>query len=142
MSNCYNQRLQRDLANLSVAFPLLVGDESEFVIVRDVRLPAGYNRTSIDLLLELPPDYPISPPGIGSYRAYIRPGLRYRGHDLEDLHTFQTPDVDTPGFAPWAWLCYQRIDWQPHRDDLIKFVEMVRADLSQPKTKRSLWNLL
>lgn len=97
MSNMYNPRLQRDLANLSRAFELWVGDEYEFVIVRGVRLPEGFNRTNIDLLIDLPTDYPVSPPGVGSYRVYINPELRYRGRALEDLHAYRTPEVDAPG---------------------------------------------
>jgi hypothetical protein len=133
-------RLERDLRCLSRAFPLWIGDDDKFVVVSGLKLPPGYNYSTTDLLIEIPDSYPVTPPGVANH-VFINPHLRLHGRELEDLHTYTTPKFDTPGFGPWAWLCYEHIDWWPERDDLIKFVEMVRADLSKPKT-RSRWSLL
>jgi hypothetical protein len=130
----------RDLENLSQAFTIWIGDCNDFVVVADLRLPHGFNRPTTDLLIELPPGYPVAPPGVGCH-IYVHPNLRLHGRGLTDLHSRSTPSFATPGFGPWAWLCYERIEWCPERDDLIKFVEMVRADLSQAKTE-SAWSLL
>ena len=127
-------RLQRDLARLSEHFDLWIDDDYRFVIVRGVRLPPGYNYDETDLLLEIPADYPITPPGIGEDRVYVSPDLRCFGRTLTDLHPWQTPKYQVPGFGPWAWLCYQAIGWSFLTDDLVKFVEMVRADLTSPST--------
>lgn len=135
-----NQRLERDLRNLSRAFPLWIADDYEFVVVGGIKLPPGYFPGKTDLLVEIPEDYPIAPPGVGR-RVYVNPHLQFRGRELDDLHPNTTPDFATPGFGPWAWFCYQHIEWWPERDDLIKFVEMVRADLTNNKTI-SKWSIL
>jgi hypothetical protein len=87
------------------------------------------------LLIELPHDYPLSPPGLGDYRVFASPYLLFWSRMLQDLHPETTPCYATPGFGPWAWWCYQYIRWSPRRDDLVRFVEMVRADLTNPPTK-------
>ena len=136
-----NPRLERELSDLSRAFPLWIADDFAFVIVSKLRLPAEYNKSCTDLLIELPPDYPVCPPGLGNNRVYVDPNLRYRNRILQDLHPGNTARFATPGFGPWAWFCYERIEWWPDRDDLITFVEMVRADLSCTKTKSILSSL-
>jgi len=127
-------RLHQDLERLSYLFPLCIDDDYRFVIVRAVRLPPGYNCNETSLLIELPPDYPCSPPGIAGYRVFASPNLRFRGRPLADLHPHNYPGYATPGFGPWAWLCYQAIAWDLFTDNLVKFVEMVRADLTDPPT--------
>ena len=130
---------ERHLRALSAAFPLWVGDDDEFVIVSGMKLPPGYNESSTNLLIDLPSDYPFSPPGVGDNRVYLPPTLRLRRRKLKDLHEDRTPGFSTPGFGPWAWFCYERVDWSPQRDDLITFVEMVRADLTNPETSWRPW---
>jgi hypothetical protein len=125
--------LHQDLKRLSDHFPLWLDDDYRFVVVRGVKLPPGYNYDTTDLLVGLPADYPCSPPGIGDSPVYTSPDLRFHGRVLADLHP-GNPKYATPGHAPWAWLCYRTIDWDPLIDDLIKFVEMVRADLTDPPT--------
>ena len=62
--------LREDLESLSIYFDLWVDDAYHFVIVQSVRLPFGYSYEKIDLLLELPADYPLSPPGVGDARVF------------------------------------------------------------------------
>ena len=78
---------------------------------------------------EMPRDYPLCPPGIGTH-TYVSPDLQFNGRQLRDVHAGVTP-----GWGRWAWLCYQSIHWDPHRDDLVTFMEMVRADLTNPPTR-------
>lgn len=127
-------RLERHLKLLSKQYPLWIDDDYRFVIVGRVRLPPGYNCREASLLIELPLDYPVTPPGVGGHRVYVYPQLRFRGRALHDLHPERTPGYLTPGFGPWAWWCYQRITWIPSRDDLIRLVEMIRADMFNPRT--------
>jgi hypothetical protein len=126
------QPLEKHLRRLSCAFQLQVADNYRFVIVGGVRLPPGYNHTLTSVLVEIPSDYPLSPPGIGNNRVYVSPRLRFRGRTLKDVHPDARPSYPTPGSGDWAWWCYQEIRWDPVRDDLIRFMEMFRVDLTNP----------
>jgi hypothetical protein len=128
-------RLEQDLRDLSRALPLLIADDYAYVIACGLKLPPGYNTRCTDMLFELPSDYPLSPLGVGDSHVYLPPALRLHGRRLEDLHEWRRPEFETPGFGKWAWFCYEYIDWSPTRDNLIKFVEMVRADLTRAKTR-------
>jgi hypothetical protein len=125
--------LDEELQQLSRGFELWIDDDSHFVILGGVKLRPGYNAPETQLLIEIPQDYPVSPPGIGASRVYVPATLNYRGRRLRQVHEQQRPNFETPGFGPWAWWCYCQIAWDPTRDDLTKFVEMVRADLSNPQ---------
>jgi hypothetical protein len=124
-----NYVLEEHLRGLSVAYSVSVSDDNRWIIVRNFKTPPGFNQYYIDILIRVPKDYPVSPPGTGS-RVYIPSGLRFKGKKLADVY----PDVN-PGWGSWAWFCYQNIKWDPTRDDLVKFMEMVRLDLTNSKTK-------
>jgi hypothetical protein len=113
-----------------MAYSLEVTDDYRFVIVHGFRLPPGFNWSTTDMLVEIPSDYPCSPSGVGCSRIYVPKGIRYWGYRLRDCH-----EGVTPGWGNWAWLCYRHIQWDPHSDDLVKFMEMVRADLTDPPTE-------
>jgi len=130
-----SDKLYRQLRELSHGFPIWIGDDGDFVVVGRVRLPAGYNRAETELLIDIPYDYPLTPPGVGHHRVYVPPCLRYGGRELKDIHEATTPSFETPGFGPWAWWCYEDIRWDPLRDTLITFVEMIRADMAHPSTQ-------
>ena len=128
--------LEQHVAALSQAVPIALDQAFRFAIIQRVLLPPKYNRKSTDLLIEIPRDYPLSPPGVGEYRVFVAPNLMFQGRRLRDLHPNTTPRFQTPGYGPWAWLCYEHITWEPHRDDLIHLLEMIRADLTNPPTEQ------
>jgi len=99
--------------------------------VYGIRLPTGYNYSTIPILIEVPDDYPLSPPGVGDSHIYLPRALRYQGRVLKDFHEHS----GFRGNNQWSWFCYQQIDWDPNYDDLISFIEMVRADLADPEPK-------
>ena len=122
--------LDQQLRELSLGYPLSISDDYDWIIASRFRLPPGFNLQHTTVLLEIPSDYPLSPPGIGS-RVYLPPSLRFGDKKLKDLH-----EGTTPGWGSWAWFCYEWIRWDPHRDDLVKFLEMIRADLTNPPTRK------
>ncbi|OHB65849.1 MAG: hypothetical protein A2V70_16655 [Planctomycetes bacterium RBG_13_63_9] len=126
--------MQDPLVELSRYFCLWVDDWDRFVIVREVTLPPGFNRRSTDVLIELPEDYPMSPPGVAGSRIYVNAGLTFHRRIPAEYRECSSPTYGTPGFGPWAWICYEHIHWNPVRDNLVRFVEMLRADLTQPPT--------
>ena len=76
MVESINPYLERHLRDLSQAFGLWIADDDTFVIVSGLKLPPGYNECETDLLIELPLDYPLSPPGIGDNHVYLPTRLR------------------------------------------------------------------
>lgn len=128
MSSC-SPRLTNDLKLLSVGYPLSVSGDDKWLIVHDFKLPPGFNYSSMDILVEVPRDYPCTPPGVATH-VYLLEKLRFKGKKLRHLH-----EGVTPGWGDWAWFCYQRIDWDPNRDDLVNFMEMMRTDLTNPETR-------
>ena len=124
--------LLKHLRELSYVCRIDLPDDYSYIIIHDVHLPSGYNYSSISILVEIPPDYPMSPPGIGNNRIYLPKDLRFRSTKLEDLHESSSP---CEGDEDWAWFCYEHIQWDPNYDDLATLLEMIRADLNNPKTQ-------
>lgn len=122
-------RLKQDIRALSYVYPLAVDDEFETLIVQNFNLPPGYNFDKIKVRLRLPDDYPENPPGIGSSSVYVPRALKYRGRKPKDFHKNCGPSKE------WAWWCYESIDWNPSKDNLITFFELLRAHLTNPKTR-------
>lgn len=64
--------------------------------------------TYISVLIDIPPDWPIHPPGVGfshpSFAIHM-PSLFYNGERLH--HLFEC------NHSPWNWACFQRMDWKP-----------------------------
>ena len=100
-----------------------------FIIVHEVNLPPGYNFNKISVLIEIPSEYPLFPPGIGNSKIYLPRGLLFNGRKLKDFHE----DIVFENNMNWGWFCYQHINWDPNWDDLTTLLEMIRADLSDPK---------
>jgi hypothetical protein len=79
--------------------------------------------------VELPEDYPLSPPGVNGNltRILVEAGLRYRGYKPADY--YEGHQWAPPG---WAWWCYQKMEWNPGHDNLVSLLELVRTDMSKP----------
>lgn len=116
---------EKHLRELSYGYCLDVDDEFRFFILRKFNLPSGYNRATIDIWTEIPTDYPESAPGVGGSFVYVPEGLKFHGRTPNDYH-------QGIGRRGWAWWCYESIDWDPCRDDLISFFEIVRAHMTDP----------
>ena len=117
--------LEHDLIELSYDYRIDVDEDLEYFIVRQFKLPPGYNTSAIDIMVEIPDDYPESPPGVGESHVYVPEGLLFHGQEPEDYHDWTGPDG-------WAWWCYSSISWDPCKDNLITFFEIMRAHLTDP----------
>jgi len=120
------KRLFDDLVQLSHAYTIAVDDDYESIIVKNFNLPPGYNRGQIPVMLMIPSRYPESAPGIGKARVYVPEDLRYQGKKPEDFH-------DNGHLNGWAWWCYEWIEWNPCKDNLVTFFEMLRAHMTNPE---------
>ena len=118
--------LERHLSDLSYVYTISVDEDMRFFIVRNFDLPPGYNRRQIDIWVEIPSDYPESAPGVGGSDVYVPKGLKFHGRKPSDYHGSSGP-------KGWAWWCYEWIDWNPCKDNLISFFELVRAHMTNPR---------
>lgn len=123
-------QLLRHLKALSYAYALSVSNDYRHLKVHRVKLPPGFNASHVDVLIDIPADYPMSPPGVGNSRIYLPCGLRFRGKPLEHLY-----EGSSNGRKEWAWFCYRGIRWNPCQDDLIRLMELNRVYLTNPLTK-------
>ena len=126
----YN-RLSFDIKKLSCVYSVTLNDNFERLVVSNFNLPPGYNHDYVSVLLMLPSDYPESPPGTGDSNVYLPKGLLFEGEKPADYHENHGPDDD------WAWWCYQEIQWDLCKDDLITFFELLRAHMTNPVTELS-----
>jgi hypothetical protein len=87
---CRSPILAQHLRVLGRVYPGSASADRRWVIVQGFHLPPGYWRTHTEVLVGMPDDYPLCPPGVSS-RVYLRPSLGFRGRDLKNLHVGTTP---------------------------------------------------
>jgi hypothetical protein len=105
-----------------------LSEDGRWVLVQDFVLPAGYNVATTQVLMSIPPDYPVRAPGPLPHGIYLPTGLKSQGRTPRHIMEGQGP-----GWGKWSWLCMYRIDWDSRRgDDLVRLLELVRAILSLP----------
>lgn len=124
-----NAILENHFRHLSHVYPITLSRDQQWATFRGFRLPRGFNRGYISILLKCPPDYPRTPPGINR-DLFVPGGLQYQGRPLVHLH----PNV-SPGWGDWGWYCFHRIAWDMHRDNLLTFLDMFRTELTRPATR-------
>jgi len=117
--------LKEHLLELSRVYPLKLDDRLRWFIIQRFSLPPGYTWTETDVLVDIPSDYPESPPGVGNSRVYLPQGLRYCTRKPRDYHEWTGPQG-------WAWWCYEWILWDSRKDNLITFTELFRTHMTNP----------
>lgn len=126
------QKISQELHELSNEYAFRSAEPYDGLIVEGFRLPSGFNRAHTRVLIIIPPEYPDVVPGVAS-PIYVEKGLRFRGQSLADVHEYITP-----GWGSWAWMCFQSIDWSA-RDSLKTLMEVIRANVTNPPTKKGLF---
>jgi ubiquitin-protein ligase len=87
-----------------------IDPDGGWVVIYDFELPPYYNYETVDILIELPPDYPATPP----QWFYTDPGLRRRDGKVMS-HYFQHQLRERSG---WAACCLHIRSWAPTADPL------------------------
>jgi hypothetical protein len=122
--------LRKHICELSCALTVDVYGDFSAIVVRGFTTPPHYNKTIIDVRMDIPKDYPLRPPGLSPHRIYLPTGLLFKGRTPHDYH----PGVGPPG---WAWWCFEKIAWDPCRDDLITLIELLRATMTDQSRRGS-----
>ena len=81
-----------------------------WVLLPAYSLPAGWNRTSTDIVFQIQANHP----GAAPYGFYTPTGLLHGGHALSN---YQAPAPTQPPFGgQWGIFSWSPEDWQPHAD--------------------------
>jgi hypothetical protein len=101
-------------------------------------LPPQWNKTETQLLIELPPSYPL----VGPQGFYLDPYLRTRA-GRTPAHYLERQARQQRGKGRWIWFCLERKDvprggWRAAArildgDNLLGYTELIRAVLSRPE---------
>lgn len=115
-----NARLATDLAAVAAVLPIEASRDGRWMLSRYFPLPRGFNSTTTRLLLPIPQLYPQAPP----CAVYLSPDVRLHDRPLPNLYPDRGPTRE------WAWLCMYPQSWDPCRDSLVRFLDLVRTELS------------
>lgn len=117
--------LAQHLRAVAAILPVQISPDNRWLHVPRFPLPAGFSASTTNVLIGVPPRYPITPPGILPYGVFLPRELRFRDRALPNLYP-----RSEPAWRGWAWLCFRPRTWDPCRDSLSRFLEMLRSELS------------
>lgn len=125
------ERRQREIELIQAAYGELdLGPDLDWLLIKQWPLPAGWNKKSTEVLVLIPPGYPVTPPD----SFYTEPDLCLAGGG-QPGNTAQGHSVNG---RSWRWFSYhvEAGDWRPHADllqghNLLTFLEGVRRRLSE-----------
>ena len=103
-------------------------DLVKWVHILEFDLPDGWDRKTTELLIEIPPVYPNTPP----YDFFIDQRLKTKDGRTPS-HYEQNSRYKKEG---WAWLCLHIQSWKPHNnvvdgDNLLKVCECIYTELTE-----------
>ena len=103
-------------------------DDGAYVQVRNIALPPGWNRSSADVLIAVPPGYPVTPPD----NFFVPVGLRLANGQMPSNYSEGTIMLN----QEWGQFSFHSQEWQPtpeesHGDNLLTFLALVERRLSE-----------
>lgn len=106
------------------------GEGYQWIVVKGVLLPDGWNRSETDVLIRIRPGYPTTPPD----NFYVEADLRLANGNKPG----NAPKEETVGGRSWLMFSYhlEDGDWDPHAEpekghNLLTYLEGVRRRLSE-----------
>lgn len=116
-------------------FPVTTTPNRSYIITR-IPLPReglwrdhnGKIITHAQVLIPIPPNYPYDYPGVGishpEYGIHIQP-LTVNGKELRHMYSCNCKY----GKVGWKWLCFEKLKWNPHKDNLYTIVTAIIASM-------------
>lgn len=89
------------------------GDNVDWILFKGFRLPPGWNRENTELLMIIPPGYPVTPPD----NFYVRNGLRIIADGAERVPSNYSENQTVLG-GSWAQFSFHAQVWNPAPDSL------------------------
>lgn len=97
---------------------------AQWVIVRGVELPPGWNQQSTTIVIRIPPGFPVAAPDCfwadGNLR--LASGVMPRSTGV---------NADYGGTEPRLWFSFHVQKWNPNLDDLFRYFNVIRNRLEQ-----------
>lgn len=124
-------RLDQEIALIRKQYPDVRHDQNyDWVIIKDVPLPADYNRDTTDVLIVIPSGYPETPPD----NFWVPSGLRLENDGQPDAFN---PNHRTQEGEEWDRFSWHEDDgWAPTKDieygsNLLTFMSTVEERLEE-----------
>jgi hypothetical protein len=105
------ERRQRELELVRTEYgDIEVGSNLDWVIIKKWPLPAGWNKTETQVLVLIPPGYPVTPPD----NFYTDNDLRLASGGQPSNSSVNVSQID----KPWLQFSHhvESEDWKPHAD--------------------------
>jgi hypothetical protein len=128
------QRVNEEARILSYRYQTMVDENTRFLGVKDFPLNRNYSQSTTHVLVKIPKKYPNVPPKY----FYLFLQLRYKGGNIP--HFYRVDDFNELAGNGFGKYCYYLLSWKPSRDiksgdNLIKFLEQIKAVLDNPERK-------
>lgn len=123
------ERLAREVELLrKVHSQVDMSADTVHVTVREMTFPAGWNRSSTDILIVVPPGYPVTPPD----NFFVPAGLRLAGGQVPGNYSESTRLLG----KDWGQFSFHSQEWRPSPneadgDNLTTFIALVERRLSE-----------
>jgi len=107
------------------------GENVDWILFKSFQLPPGWNRENTDLLIIIPPGYPVTPPD----NFFVRNGLRIIADGAERVPSNYSENQTVLG-GSWAQFSFHAQVWNPapdslEGDNLLTFVLAVERRLQE-----------
>lgn len=128
------ERILLEILLLNHVFDEIEYDSDNFlwVCIHDFRLPEGFNKDGGELLIELPPNYPFSPPK----NCFLDRTVRTSGGKEIREHYYPNESYNKYYEKGWAWFCFHITSWKAKEDvmesdNLLTFVDLAHLALAE-----------
>jgi hypothetical protein len=121
------------------------GEDFRWVHIPYYELPPGFNEPVGELLIELPKNYPFSPP----QNFFLHKDIKtFEGYSID--HYYSNPSMSKYYEKGWAWFCIHIKKWKAvndiiQSDNLLTCIDLVYTTLSElleeTRKKNKKWRL-
>jgi hypothetical protein len=122
---------QQQLAELQEAYPgasaIPLPSGAQLVEVPNLALPQGWDRAQVSVYFIAPPGYPAARPDCF---WTDRPFLRLQNHAQPPLNSNEANLIPEVPESKGTWFSWHLQEWNPNRDKLRTFVEVIKQRLS------------
>jgi len=123
------ERIRREIEMLREKYPSLeVPQDATYLLVHEMALPSGWNRSSTDLLVLVPPGYPATPPD----NFFVPAGFRL-GNDQPPANYAEGTSINE---QQWGQFSFHSQEWNPtsepdEGDNLLTYFVLIERRLGE-----------